>query len=305
MKPVRECTTCGKVFTNQYKLYRHTIHMHNPRFCRFCDHKGGRPRILRRHVKKKHPGVDVDTMTNEEFWRSVEDAIIPAPEAMIMVPVPMALPPEAEVEIGEVAAEVELGVVPAEVELREVAVEAVVEETSAAEAVVDELSVEEVVTHESSGLWREVEIDISEPLAVVSMEVEGRSPMTMEDKGPEDRCARALSLEKYRAWFMEKRQVGVATLVGAQLGFLPQSYQLLTPTHVEWSCRPKETPGRLCWQRKRLVPPGLLDWGKRRLTGKTDQATRRRPRNIRARRWGCQLVVPPYRPCCHRPVSAW
>ena len=175
-------------------------------------------------------------MTNEELWRSAEDAIIPAPEAMIVVPVPVALPPEAEVEIGEVAAEVELGVAPAEVELREVAVEAAMDETPAAEAVVDELSVvravkeveaeevaaEEVVTDESSGLWREVEIDISEPLAVVSMEVDGRSPVTMEDKGPQDRCARALSLEEYRARFTEKKQIGVATLVG-------DSPRILTP----------------------------------------------------------------------------
>ena len=124
---------------------------------------------------------------------------------------------------------------PAEVELREVVVEAVVDETSAAEAVVDELSVvgtvkeveaeelaaEEVVTDELSGLWREVE-DTSEPLAVVSMEVEGRSPVTTEDKGPEDRCARALSLEEYWARFTEKGQVGVATLVG-------DSARVLTP----------------------------------------------------------------------------
>ena len=185
MKPGRECTTCGKMFANRYKLYRHTIHVHNRRFCWFCDHEEVRPRRLRRHVQK-HPGVAVDTMTNEELLRSVEDAIIHAPEAMIVVPVSVALPPEAEVEIGEVVAEVELGEVLAEVELREVAVDAVVDETSAAEAVVDELSVvgtvkeveteevaaEEVVTDESSGSWREVEeIDISEPLAVVCQQV--------------------------------------------------------------------------------------------------------------------------------------
>ena len=126
MKPGRECTTCGKVLADRYKLYHHNIYVNNWRFCWFCDHEEGRPPRLWKHVERKHPGVAVDAMTNKELWRLADDAIIPAPEAMIVVPVPSALPPEAEVELGEVAAEVELG---------EVAAEAVVDETSADGAV--------------------------------------------------------------------------------------------------------------------------------------------------------------------------
>ena len=157
-------------------------------------------------------------MTNEELWRLVDDAIIPAPEAMIMLPMPVALPPEVEVGLGEVAAEVELG---------EVAAEAVVDKMMADRAVeeveTEEVAAEEVVTDESSGSWREVEkIDILEPLAVASMEVEARSPVTADDKGPEDPCAQVLSLEEYWGWFTEKRQVGIATLV-------QDSARVLTP----------------------------------------------------------------------------
>ena len=56
------------------------------------------------------------------------------------------------------------------------------------------------------------------------MEKEGRSPA--DDMGPEDRCARVLSLEKYRDRFTEKRQAGVTTPVG-------DSARVLTPVMPE------------------------------------------------------------------------
>ena len=96
MKPGRECPQCGKVLADRFQLYRHTINVHHRRFCWYCPHEEGRPRRLRVHIQRHHPGVPVEEMSNEALWRSGDDEIIPAPASVIVVPRPMELAPDVQ-----------------------------------------------------------------------------------------------------------------------------------------------------------------------------------------------------------------
>ena len=77
--PGRHCPECGEEFTDRCKLYRHTIDRHKPRYCWFCGHEEGRPSRLKRHVKRKHPTVDVENLPTP-VYRSAEEPMMPVPE---------------------------------------------------------------------------------------------------------------------------------------------------------------------------------------------------------------------------------
>ena len=199
MNPGRECSLCGAVFADRYKLYRHTINVHNRRFCWFWDHEEGRPRRLRCHVERQHPGVQVEQMANDELWRSIDDAIVQAPAAMIVVDTHMQLAPVTDVVVA--VADVVVAVeerAPQEVAAEEVMPEEVAQEemvpveVEADDALaVTETVVEEVDGAESSGSWRQVEeVDVFERPA----SDEGAASPVVEIG-----CTRVTSLAEYRS----------------------------------------------------------------------------------------------------------
>ena len=251
-------------------------------------------------------------MTNEELWRSMDDAIIPAPATMIVVPVPVALPPEAAMEqvVGEeVAAKVELDEMVAEVAVDEISAEraVIVETEEVVEEVVSEVAEEGVVTDESSGSWWEVE-------EIVGAEVDVSGPATADDKSPEDGCARVLSLEEYWDRSGEKRwEIGVATLVT-----VGDSAKVITPLIPEIDLQTQGDTGwvvlsaevgtgntrRVVLKEKMTSTSRPSPSGEKRSHGeekyKSDHKKTRKHKSQRREGWGwgSRLVGPPYRPCC-------
>ena len=167
-------------------------------------------------------------MSNDELWRSIDDAIVQAPAAMIVVDAPMQLAPVANVvvAVADVVVAVEEGapqvVAAEEVAQEEVAPEEVAQEEMAPEEieaevalVVTEMVVEEVDGAESSGSWREVEeVDVLEPPA---LDEGAASPVV------EIGCARVISLNEYRSRrleVVEQQSARVATFVSDDGGEL-------------------------------------------------------------------------------------
>ena len=246
MKPGRECPQCGKVLADRFQLYRHTINVHHRRFCWYCPHEEGRPRRLRVHIQRHHPGVPVEEMSNEALWRSGDDEIIPAPASVIVVPRPMELAPDVQRP-----ADGQREVVQEEAIASDVAAEVVVgEERAVREGTVEDVVRGEAVADESSGSWREIEeIDIREPLSSMGEEGISHSELSAAEAteessgsrhvevvgmdeppvpaggmgashsdGLEVGCARVLSVEEYRERRLRnttRREVrsGVATFV--------------------------------------------------------------------------------------------
>ena len=67
------CTLLGSV-----PLYRQRIDNHHHRYCLFCDHLEGRPSRLKRHVKRKHPTVDDESLPTPWF-RAGDEPTRPVP----------------------------------------------------------------------------------------------------------------------------------------------------------------------------------------------------------------------------------
>ena len=79
---LRKCEFCGQTFTNRSAYNRHKTKMHAKRFCRWCNHEEDRPYLLRDHIRRHHPHVNVNT-TAEVLYRSadvpVERELFPTP----------------------------------------------------------------------------------------------------------------------------------------------------------------------------------------------------------------------------------
>ena len=60
------CNLCGKRYTQPQGIKRHQRETHEASLCMYCrDFKWGRPYLLRGHLKKRHPDVNIDTALEE------------------------------------------------------------------------------------------------------------------------------------------------------------------------------------------------------------------------------------------------
>jgi len=60
------CNLCGKRFSQPQGIKRHQRETHEARLCMYCrDFRWGRPYLLRGHLKKRHPDVNIDAALEE------------------------------------------------------------------------------------------------------------------------------------------------------------------------------------------------------------------------------------------------
>jgi len=60
------CNVCGKRFSQPQGTKRHQRETHGASPCMYCgDFKWGRPYLLRDHLKKRHPDVNIDAALEE------------------------------------------------------------------------------------------------------------------------------------------------------------------------------------------------------------------------------------------------
>jgi len=60
------CDECGKSYSQPSGTRRHQRETHDASFCLICRHfEWGRPYLLREHLEKEHPDVDIDAALDE------------------------------------------------------------------------------------------------------------------------------------------------------------------------------------------------------------------------------------------------
>lgn len=60
------CNTCGKRYAQLQGVRRHQRETHQASLCKYClAFEWGRPYLLREHLEKEHPGIDLDAALDE------------------------------------------------------------------------------------------------------------------------------------------------------------------------------------------------------------------------------------------------